>query len=202
MLKHLIAGRITSDKEHKSVGVATCWLCQEVIECYTDVVSDNFTNYEDVSDTVFCSWCSALFNATYRSKSFYITQNEIKTPSQKEFLGILNNLEFPCILSFTDSNKKHRLFRSKISHSPEQVFLMLDNGYVEFNLTIHLPILNSINEFYKNNKVSKEWILTGNYPITTMRKIWTEVIKDIEQIVQPLRGSQLLEYMVRFCNKE
>lgn len=192
---------IKPDKDYKPVGEWTCWLCGEQRELYKDVVSSNFNNYEDVQSTEFCYDCCWLFNAEYRKKSFYITEKEEKIVSQKEFLGIFNNMEFPCVLSFTDSHKKHRLFRHRVSYDKNNVVLVTDNWYVVFDLDVDLPILNVINEFYSNNKVSKSRILEWSYPIGAIKKIWLEEYNRIEEIVKPLRWSDKLKYMVAFCNK-
>lgn len=193
---------IKPDKDYKPVGEWACWLCGEQRELYTDVVSSNFNNFEDVQSLNFCYDCCWLFNAEYRKKSFYITEKEAKTVSQKEFLDILNNLEFPCILSFTDTNKKHRLFRHRVSYDKSNVVLVTDNWYVVFDLDVDLPILNAINDFYANNKVSKSRILEWSYPIGAIKKVGLEEYNKIESLVKPLRWSDKLKYMVAFCNKE
>ncbi|MDR0608198.1 MAG: hypothetical protein LBG52_07885 [Candidatus Peribacteria bacterium] len=83
----------------------------------------------------------------------------------------MHNLQFPCVLSFTDSNKKHRLLRSKISYGKSEVWITLDGSYLQLNLEEDLKLLEVLQDFYQQNKISKEWILTGNFPICAIKKI-------------------------------
>jgi len=111
-----------------------------------------------------------LFNSNFRKKSFYITEEKANLITQKEILPILQKISFPCILSFTQSNKKHRLFRSKISQTREELFIILDDDILEFNLDQDLPVIEELDNIYKNNKISKEWIIQGNMPVNAIKK--------------------------------
>lgn len=180
---------------------AVCWICQSCTTCYTDVVSSNFTNREDVTSTDFCFDCSKLFHSDYRKRSFYITQQDARLMKQNEFYEALHNLSFPCILSFTESNKKHRLFRSKISHDRNNITVTTDNTHIYLDLDEDLPILQAIQKFYQENKVSKSWIVTWDYPVGALVKIWIDARQEFEKVVAPLRWTSKFPYLVMRVNK-
>lgn len=201
MIKDFINWKITSEKDCIKKWIGKCWCCENT-EVFFDMISDNFNSFEEFKWDGVCKECLPLFNADYRKKSFYITDKEAKTIKQNEIFNILHNIKLPCIISFTDSNKKHRLFRSKISTEKENVCIILDDWYLFLNLEKDIKILDKIDEFYKKNKVSKEWIIEGTYPVGAIKKYDLSEFLELEKLVKPLRGGQKLKYLVAFCNKE
>jgi hypothetical protein len=201
MLKNFIKDKIKADTVCSKTLQWVCGICNEEGLCYTDARSANFTNHEYVSSLNVCEDCLPLLNSDFRKRNFYITENEARTIAQSEFYSILHNIQLPCILSFTDSNKKHRLFRSKISYKKNEVWITLDGNHLQLNLDTDLKLLDILQDFYQQHKVSKEWILTWDFPVWAIKKIWLEKRKEFEDNVRPYRKTDKLIYLVKFINK-
>lgn len=200
-IHYIIWDKITADTKCKKQCQGQCGICQTDTLCRSDARSNNFTNHEEVTSLLVCDKCLKLLASDYRKRSFYITQEQARTVSQWEIYDILNNMEYPCILSFTDSNKKHRLFRSLVSTSPRDVVIVLDDRYLRFNLEKEVSLLHYLSDFYNAHKVSKKDMAKWVFPINTMKKIWLENVVDYMEVLKPYIGTDILDYFIKFINK-
>jgi len=199
-MKTFLQKRITFEGG-KSIGLNICGICKEYLECF-DVLKDTFTNLDEVGTGVFCAECAPLFTTEWLKTAFYFTEKEMRKLKQAEFEDLLfnNKLEFPCVLSFSASRKKHRLYRSNISNSPEHVYISTDNGEVDLNIEKDKKIFDAMKKLY-SFKISKEWIKTGNYPSGAIAVIGLQQFMKLEKELKKHRGTEKFNLLVDFLNK-
>ncbi|MFW5720989.1 MAG: hypothetical protein ACOCWW_01235 [Bacteroidota bacterium] len=177
-----------------------CGVCEEVSECYTDCIGSNFTNIDMLKSPYICKECANLWADDYRKKSFYIAK-KARVIQQGEILDILNNIEFPCILSFTESNKKHRLFRSKISLNRNNLYVITDDHIIKFDLDRDLPLLEYLGKVYNSSKISKSCLLSGRFPLSAIRNIGIEKYLEYRHKTRFIRNSYKFKLLIDFINK-
>lgn len=165
----------------------------------TNTLPDTFTDTDYLTTKAFCDGCIPLFDTQWLKTSFYWTRQEKKKIKQQEFYDILHKLEFPCLLSFTVSRKKHRLFRSKWSLSNKEVYISTDTEDVVLNLDKALPVLDYLQRFYRENKVSKDWII-NEFPTNAIKKIGFEKYIQLQKKIKKIKGTPTLDLFVKFIN--
>ena len=175
-----------------------CGICQK--KQGTNKLKDTFTDCDYLPSKVFCEECFKLFDTEWLKTCFYWTKKEKRKIKQCDFEKILNNLEFPCLLSFSESRKKHRLFRTKWSATANKVYVSTDTGEVILNMRQDLPIFNYLCDFYRNNKISKSWIV-GEFPAGAIKQIGIPKYLEFLQKVKKIKGTQKFELLVKFLNK-
>lgn len=202
-LKDFVKSR-TLEKEYKKLhNNVECGVCQDITDCYSDVISDTFTNLDQLSTHYICKECSCLFADSWRKSAFYINKKECKKIQQKEFEDILFNahIVFPCILSFSESRKKHRLFRSKISYSPLMVYVSTDDGEVVFNIEQDKELFFYLSELYNSYKLSKSWLEAGEWPTNVIPQVGLEKYLEYREKVKKHVGTAKLHLIINFLNK-
>lgn len=202
-LKDFVKSRTLEKKYKKLHKGVICGVCGEVTDCYSDVISDTFTNLDQLSSHYICPECACLFADSWRKSAFYITESECRKIQQKEFEDILFNgyIVFPCILSFSESRKKHRLFRSKISYSTAQVFVSTDDGEVVFNIEEDKKLFFYLLELYNNYKLSKSWLEAGEWPTNVIPQVGLEKYLEYREKVKKHVGTAKYKLIINFLNK-
>jgi hypothetical protein len=199
-IKNFINQRIPAQLK-KPIRTDVCGVCYEYLECF-DVLKGTFTNLDEVGTGVFCKQCAALFSTDWLKTAFYITLTGMYKLKQAEFEELLFNgkIEFPCILSFSSSRKKHRLYRSNISYHPRCVYISLDSGDVILDLKKDKKIFGSLKKLYSFN-ISKEWIKTGEYPAKALVIMGLQEFMKLENELKKHRGTKKFNLLVDFLNK-
>lgn len=180
-----------------------CSVCLEETTEIVDLLTNSFTDREKIKDLKVCPSCSKLFDDEYRKSAFYATKKETKKIQQKDFEDILfvSGPKFPCVLSFSESRKKHRMFRSQVSMCQESVHISTDSGCVVLNLKQDKTLFQKMSEFYNKYKMSKSWIKNGNYPVPVIQQIGYKEFCEYESCFKESRGSPKFELLLNFVNK-
>jgi hypothetical protein len=178
--------------------IKKCGICGEKKEC-KEILKDTFTDLDNLKSKSFCKKCIKLFDNKWLKTSFYWTAENKKTIKQNDFEKILLNLEYPCLLSFSESRKKHRLFRSKWTYFSNEIYISTDYG--EEILNKHdLYFFKYLLDFYKNNKISKSWLLEG-FPTGFIEKIGFEKYFKFCEKAKFYKGTLKYKLLVNFLNK-
>lgn len=186
--------------EAKSVGEKKCALCGDKAECF-DVLRDTFTDLDNLQGRYCCQDCSPLFSTELLKTAFYITTSNIRKLKQNEFAEVLKEIEFPCILSFSASRKKHRLFRSTVSLSPERVFISTDTGEVILNLKKDLKLFDYLNKLYNEFKVTKAELISGEWTFYSIKKVGMVEYQNFLRITKATRGTEKYNLLISFLCK-
>jgi hypothetical protein len=182
----------------KSKGVHPCGFCQEELEVF-DIFGPKFNDREVLTNKYICKDCAVLFADYFRKKSFYISKKETKLLQQNEILDCLKKVEFPCILSFTESYKKHRLFKSQINFTKTNFAIQCDNYRVYLNLDEDVGLLNFLEEIYNKYELNKEWLETGEIPSFKILEMKTDYIK-YKNLTDKIKKTNKLHILVKFIN--
>jgi hypothetical protein len=203
-MKSLIGDKLPMADKKIIYGSFVCDVCGESITESVQVLGDTFTDRERLKNGHICRECSRLFSDEFRKTAIYCTEKELKKLKQSDFENLLfeGQIEFPCLISFSESRKKHRLFRTRVSLSRLNVFVSTDSGEVEFDLEEDAETFSVISDFYNKYTVSKGWIETGEYPTQTYITIGYDVIKDFENKISSYRGTRKFILMIAFLNKK
>jgi len=186
-------------KGSKKQILSKCGLCQENQEC-RNIFGPNFVGHDYITSPYICEDCAVLFSDTLRKKSFHITENTTGLIMQKDIADILRNTTFPCILSFTESNKKHRLYKSTISYDRTRVAVECDNERIYLNLDTDVPLMDFLENIYNNHKMSKSWLITGDIPAVIIKDMGIKLYTEYRGRTDPIRGQPKLRILVAFIN--
>lgn len=197
-LQHFLKNRIIVDLPN-TYQRNTCGVCGEATNCF-DILKNTFTNLDQLKNQYICVRCVPLFSGKWLKTAFYFTNNKLQAIKQSDFEQILRNIEFPCVLSFSESRKKHRLFRSKVSVHHSCVYISVDDGEVCLNLNKDLPLFDYLLDFYRHNKVNKEWLL-GELPTYAIESIGIKKYLEFQQKIQKYKGTQKYKILISFLNK-
>jgi hypothetical protein len=179
-----------------------CCVCGDIVDEVIPCLTNTFTDREKLKSGDVCRECSRLFSDDYRKSAFYITENEARRIQQGEIEKILfQTIEFPCLLSFSESRKKHRLFKTIPSLSKEAVHISTDTAIVTVDTIKDSPLFQTMSDFYNSHKVSKAWIETGKYPVSFYISVGKIVIDEFEDKVKEYRGSLKFSLFVKLLNK-
>lgn len=182
-----------------------CGICGRYTDCY-DILKKTFTNLDELYSRYICADCAPLFSIEWLKTGFYFTQNEMHKMKQHEYEYILFNqcIEFPCMISFSESRKKHRLYRTKISTSLDQVNLSTDMGNFIFNInpdSYDNRVFWHLANMYNDYKISKSWLIDG-FPMNAIYKtIGLKKYKELMELIHPIRWDYKLNLIVKFLNK-
>lgn len=177
-----------------------CGICGQDKEC-KEILSDTFTDLDNLKSKVFCDNCIKLFDNQWLKTAFYWTKKEKRKCQQKDFENVLKNIEFPCLLSFSESRKKHRLFRTKWSYSRREVYISTDTGEVCLNLDRDMKLFDYLLKFYSENKVSKEW-MKMEIPTGAIKKIGLEKYLEFQDRIKNEKGTAKFNLLIDFINKK
>ena len=84
-----------------------------------------------------------------RKYSFLATDNEFRILQRKDILDVMLNIHsVPFVLSFTESNKKHRSFKCTLNHSTEDFIVRTDNLDVRVDMRLVREILPTMQRWY------------------------------------------------------
>jgi len=184
--------------EYKSKGVDACGYCQENLELF-DIFGPKFNDKEFLSDNYICKDCIILFSDYFRKKSFYITKDKSELLSQNQIADVLRNIELPCILSFTESYKKHRLFKSQINYDKNNFAIQCDNYRVYLDLDKDIALMNFLETIYNKYELNKEWLLTGEIPAIKIIDMQNDYI-EYKKLTKNLLNTNKLIVLVKFIN--
>lgn len=174
-----------------------CGLCY--INSASKKFSSNFTNYSETNNKQVCSNCFKLFDENLRKRSWIIT-DIITFLKQSEILPTLNNISFPCFVSFTESNKKHRRFRAKQSFSSDEIFITLDDGFIILN-SHDINNINILEKYYNQYKISKKELLENTFKLKTLDNMKILVYQHIQNIFKSLMYQEKVKFAIQIINK-
>jgi hypothetical protein len=180
-------------------GIGACGYCSEQLELF-DIFGPNCPYHNILTNKYVCDDCSRLFSDYFRKNHFYIIKNEIKLVSQSELADILRNVELPCILSYTESNKIGRLPLCKINYDRNKFIIRTDKLDVELDLDTDIDLMNFLESLYNSYKLSKEWIITGEIPTQIILSMGLDLYQEYLTKTNPIRGNPKLNVLVAFIN--
>lgn len=176
-----------------------CGYCNEKLKLF-DIFGPNCPYHNILTNKYVCDGCSILFSDYFRKNHFYIIKNEVKLVSQSELADILRNIELPCILSYTESNKIGRLPFSKINYDRNKFIIRTDKLDVELDLDTDIDLMNYLENLYNSYKLSKEWLITGEIPTQVIITMGLDVYAEYLSKTNPIRGNPKLNILVAFIN--
>lgn len=203
MLQNFIKNRIKYELPKNSIN-GLCGVCGESNKCY-DILKDTFTNLDMLKNKMICKNCVPLFSDKWRKSAFYFTKKKLIKLKQNEFEDLIfkEKLEFPCILSFSESRKKHRLFKSKISYSNEKINISTDSGMVTLCLHKDQKLFTHLKQIY-NWKFPKSAIKTGNYHSGYFKKFNIPITNFLisENYLKRFRNTLKFNLLLQFINND
>lgn len=176
-----------------------CAICRKKKKC-KKILKKTFTDLDYLQGRFFCKNCIKLFNNKWLKTSFYWTKKNKRKIKQNQFYNLINNLKFPCLISFSESKKKHRLFRSKWSINKNKVYISLDNGNVILNLNKDLKLLNYLQKFYLKYNIQKKWLL-NIFPIEIIKKIGFKQYLFFLKKTKYIKQTKKYKFFIKILNK-
>lgn len=197
-----VAGRTADRQFSKLEQDKTCGVCQKQGTCYSDVLLNTFTDLDKLSSKYICHECSCLFSGVLLKTAFYITSTEVKKLKQNEFekLLFIDGLDYPCALSFSESRKKHRLYRTPVTLDSRNVYISTDDGYITLNIERDRGLFYYLNNLY-NEKISKEWLRSGKFPPMAIERIGLDRYLDFQKITERLINTAKYNLIISFLNQ-
>lgn len=186
----------------KVIQDAICGRCGEKRDCYSDTLRDTFTNLDQLKSPNICGECAPYFSGELLKTAFCITEDGIQHLRQSDFERLVfgRNLQFPCILSFSASRKKHRLFRSRVTNSYTDIRISTDDGEVRFSLPADERLFAYLAKFYNDTGCSKSELLSL-LAYRTIEKIGMAGLMEFERRTTPHKGTAKYKLIVDFLNQ-
>lgn len=178
----------------------TCGRCGYLGDCYSDVIKDTFTNLDELRSPYICQACAPYFNGDLLKSAFYITDTEVRLLKQADFEPLVfgKQLEFPCLLSFSASRKKHRLYRARPTYSYHLIRIATDDGEVELT-PADFALFDYLANLYNETECTKAELLTSLNQ-RTIDTIGMARLLDFRRRTAPYLGSAKYKLIVGFLN--
>lgn len=188
-----------------------CWLCGGETHgqgrMSKDVIRKTFTNtpfaraIESESLCTGCGWI--LAQRHIRNWSLLVVDGRLEHPTRDRTREVLLDppKTYPWLLSIAVSGQKHISFPGKVVRSPRNIWVLLEQ------IPIQIPehgigdVLGPVEELYSAG-FSKAEIQSGQYLQDRIRNAGLSWWREREEIIAPLRGSQLFELAVFVSQKQ
>ncbi len=179
----------------------TCAVCRKnkgTIEQFTET----FTDLDGIKGGKICERCQPLFSGKWLKTAFYFHNNEKRNLKQNEIADILfKKMEFPCLISFSKSRKKHRLFRTKTSYAANDVILSTDDGDIHLNQNEDKKIFLFLEKLYNDYAIKKEDLLNNFESSFALKKIGMANYFLFKKIIKKIKGTPKYEFLIDIINK-
>lgn len=188
-----------------------CWLCGGETHgqgrMSKDVIRKTFTNtpfaraIESESLCTGCGWI--LAQRHIRNWSLLVVDGRLEHPTRDRTREVLLDppKTYPWLLSIAVSGQKHISFPGKVVRSPRNIWVLLEQIPIQIPETGIGHILAPVEELYSAG-FSKAEIQSGQYLQNRIRSAGLSWWREREEIIAPLRGSQLFELAVFVSQKQ
>lgn len=163
-----------SPKELKKAKPETefCAVCGEQLQeavKLDDILSDSFTNFDNLQGKEVCEACGHLLKGELatrlRRTSFVATEDGIvEFPNKDLSKHLFNPPHKPFVFCYTTSFKKHNAFRSALNTDRDYFYVTWEGDYVFIDRKLALEIFAVLVKLYIRG-FSKEELRTGAIPV-------------------------------------
>jgi hypothetical protein len=196
--------KIDEDKKGKSLGIKKCTICQKNKECYS-YIKDTFTNLDQIRNNYYtCQECMVLFSGDMLKTAFYIDKDTIIKLKQADIQDYVfyKTLVFPCLISFSESRKKHRLYRTKPTLSYDNINVSTDISSISINRGKDISFFEYLSYLYNTFEIPKAMLENGNISVHYINIMGIDEYNTFKQKTKTHIDTEKYKFLIKILNKK